>query len=46
MPRVQGDYVTASIESGDLRLDVWRVGAEVVDPPDPPGSEIGEFTGD
>ena len=46
VPRVQGDYVTASIESGDLRLDVWRVGAEVVDPPDPPGSEIGEFTGD
>ncbi|MCP4193791.1 MAG: LEPR-XLL domain-containing protein [Planctomycetaceae bacterium] len=45
-PRVQGDYVTASIESGNLRLDVWRVGAEVVDPPEPPGSNIGDFTDD
>ena len=44
--RVLGDYVTGSIENGNLRLDVWRVGAEVVDLPEPPHAVIGDFTDD
>ena len=44
--RVLGDYVTGSIENGNLRLDVWRVGAEVIDLPEPRDSVIGDFTDD
>lgn len=31
--KVVGDYVAGTIDDGDLRLDVWRLGAELVDPP-------------
>jgi hypothetical protein len=42
--KILGDYLTGSIDGGELRLDVWRIGAEVVPPTPPaPPSPVDDF---
>jgi hypothetical protein len=42
--KILGDFLTGSVDEGKLRLDVWRIGAEVVPPTPPvPPSPIDDF---